>query len=87
VNTVKATVDAVGGHCPFHKVGDEIVFDGHTIQGHFCASAFVAMMPTMFALRYGASFPWMESRPTFACPDPNNPVVFRFSCVPEPEHT
>jgi uncharacterized repeat protein (TIGR04076 family) len=85
MNTVVARVESISGHCAFHKVGDEITFDGHSLTGHFCASALMAMMPTMFALRYDAQFPWRANggRETFACPDPDNPVVFRLITIPE----
>jgi len=68
------------GTCHFgHLVDDLITFDGETIQGRICMSALYSMMPKVFALRYGAKFPWLKDNPdvsTHACPDAFNPVVF-----------
>ncbi len=61
-----------------HQVGDEVVFDGLTVQGKICISALYSMLPKVFAMRYGATFPWLEDPDvaTHACPDAWNPVVF-----------
>lgn len=61
-----------------HKVGDQILFDGMTVQGRICMSALYSMLPKVFAMRYGAHFPWLEDPDvaTHACPDAQNPVVF-----------
>ncbi len=85
MNTVVVTVESIRGHCAAHKVGDQIVFDGHELKGRFCATALVAMMPTLYALRYDAQFPWRMNggRETFACPDPDNLAVFRLTTIPE----
>jgi uncharacterized repeat protein (TIGR04076 family) len=85
--TVIATVKSIGGECAFHRVGDQIIFNGRSIQGQFCPSAFMAMMPTFYALRYGVEFPWLEGRDvtTFACPDAENPVVFEIQRIQEKE--
>jgi uncharacterized repeat protein (TIGR04076 family) len=67
------------GTCAFgHKVGDEIVFDGRTVRGEICLHALYSLMPKVFALRYGAQFPWLEDAnvSTHACPDAWNPLVF-----------
>jgi uncharacterized repeat protein (TIGR04076 family) len=36
------------------------------------------MLPKIFAMRYGATFPWLKDPDvaTHACPDAWNPVVF-----------
>jgi uncharacterized repeat protein (TIGR04076 family) len=42
-------------------------------------SALYSFMPKVFALRYGAHFPWLKDNKDVskhACPDANNPVVF-----------
>ncbi len=68
------------GHCDFgHRVGDEIVFDGRTVRGEMCLHAMYSMMPKIFAMRYGAQFPWLENPDVsiHACPDAHNPVVFQ----------
>jgi uncharacterized repeat protein (TIGR04076 family) len=61
-----------------HKVGDEVRFDGETVQGRICLSALYSFLPKVFAMRYGARFPWLEDPDvaTHACPDALNPVVF-----------
>jgi uncharacterized repeat protein (TIGR04076 family) len=67
------------GHCAFgHKVGDEVVFDGRTVQGEVCFSALYSMLPKVFAMMYGAHFPWLDNPDVsrHACPDAKNPVVF-----------
>ncbi len=68
------------GTCHFgHQVDDVIVFDGETIQGRICISALYSFMPKVFAMRYGAEFPWLKDNKdvsTHACPDAFNPVVF-----------
>ena len=61
-----------------HKVGDQWVIDRKTPEG-VCLSAFNSLLPFLQVLRYGGSFPW-ETDPditTVACPDADNPVVFK----------
>lgn len=78
-------VVSVKGECSFnHKAGDEIVFDGETVKGRVCLSALYSFLPKVFALRYGAEFPWLEDDKdvaTHACPDAQNPVVFEIRRV------
>jgi uncharacterized repeat protein (TIGR04076 family) len=67
------------GTCEFgHKVGDEVVFDGRTVQGEICFHALYSMMPKVFAMMYGAQFPWLKDGDvaTHACPDAQNPLAF-----------
>lgn len=67
------------GTCGFgHKEGDVIVFDGRTVDGEICFSALYTVIPKVYALRYGAEFPWIEDKDvaTHACPDGYNPVIF-----------
>ncbi|HID90054.1 MAG TPA: TIGR04076 family protein [Anaerolineales bacterium] len=76
------------GHCAAgHKVGDEVVFDGLTVQGKICISALYSMLPKVFAMHYGAQFPWLEDPDvaTHACPDAWNPVVFEIRRIREGE--
>ena len=77
---VEARVISQQGTCEFcHQVGDVVVFNGDTIQGRICISALYSFMPKVFAMRYGANFPWLKDNPdvsTHACPDAHNPVVF-----------
>lgn len=76
---VIARVVSQKGTCHFgHKVGDEVVFDGQTVGGRVCFSALYSFLPKVYAMRYGATFPWLEDkdRALHACPDAENPVVF-----------
>lgn len=74
VRVIKQEGSCAAGHC----VGDEIVFDGQTVQGKVCLSALYSFLPKVFAMRYGAEFPWLADKDvsTHACPDAWNPVVF-----------
>lgn len=66
-----------------HKVGDEVLFTGDSVQGRICLSALYSMLPKVYAMRYGAHFPWLEDQSvmTHACPDYKNPVVFELRRV------
>ena len=82
--TIVAKVIKQEGECiAGHKVGDEIHFDGMTIQGDVCIHALYSFLPKVFAMRYGAEFPWLEDSDvaTHACPDAWNPVVFEIRTV------
>ena len=63
-----------------HKVGDEVVinFDENKIEGKVCLHALYSVLPKVFAMAYGAEFPWLEDRDvsTHACPDAWNPLVY-----------
>ncbi len=73
------------GTCQFgHKVDDTVIFDGETIQGRICLSALYSFLPKVFAMRYGANFPWLKEDKnisTHACPDASNPTVFEIRRV------
>ena len=77
---IEVKVISQKGTCQFgHQVDDVIIFDGETIQGRVCISALYSFMPKVFAMRYGADFPWLKENKdisTHACPDAFNPVVF-----------
>jgi uncharacterized repeat protein (TIGR04076 family) len=66
-----------------HRIGEEVVFDGETVQGKVCIHALYSFLPKVFAMRYGAVFPWLEDQDvaTHACPDAWNPVVFEIRRV------
>jgi len=67
------------GTCSFgHEEGDRILFDGERVQGRICMSALFSFIPKVYAMRFGAKFPWLEDPDvmTHACPDAANPVVF-----------
>ena len=72
------------GHCAAgHQVDDEVVFDDRTVEGKVCISALYSFLPKVFAMRYGAEFPWLDDPDvsTHACPDAWNPVVFEIRRV------
>ena len=82
-----AKVISQQGTCAFgHQVGDTVTFDGETVQGRVCLSALYSFLPKVFAMRYGANFPWLKDArdvATHACPDAYNPVVFEIRRVRE----
>jgi uncharacterized repeat protein (TIGR04076 family) len=82
--TVVVQVISQEGHCTAgHRAGDRVVFDGLHVRGKLCIHALYSMLPKVFALRYGAEFPWLQDRDvaTHACPDAFNPVVFELRRV------
>ena len=82
--TIVAKVIKQEGHCAAgHRVGDEVSFGGLTINGKVCIHALYSFLPKVFAMRYGATFPWLEDPDvsTHACPDAKNPVVFEIRRV------
>jgi uncharacterized repeat protein (TIGR04076 family) len=77
--TIVAKVIKQEGHCAAgHKIGDEVIFDGQTVQGKICIHALYSVLPKVLAMRYEAKFPWLDDPDvaTHACPDAWNPVVF-----------
>jgi uncharacterized repeat protein (TIGR04076 family) len=84
---ITARVVSQKGTCSFgHKVGDKVVFDGERIQGRICISALYSFLPKVYAMRYGATFPWLKDNKDVAyhaCPDAFNPVVFEIHRVKE----
>jgi len=84
--TIIARVIKQEGYCVAgHQVGDEVLFDGDTVQGMVCIHALYSFLPKVFAMRFGSDFPWLEDRDvaTHACPDAWNPVVFEIQRVRE----
>lgn len=77
---IVVTVKEQKGTCAAgHKVGDQCIFEGLKMQGYLCPSVFGTIYRYVFALKYGADFPWAESKHIvngIACPDAENPVVF-----------
>jgi uncharacterized repeat protein (TIGR04076 family) len=79
MSAVEVCVKNQKGTCAFgHRVGDRIVFDGKSVKGKICYSALVVLLPKVYAMRYGAEFPWAEDKDSICnvCPDAENPVVF-----------
>ncbi|MGE5197520.1 MAG: TIGR04076 family protein [Deltaproteobacteria bacterium] len=70
---LKLTVSKVEGHC-YHgyKIGDEIILDDFTHPpGHFCLGLAHALFPVIYALSFGAKFPFRENQRSLlvTCPD------------------
>jgi uncharacterized repeat protein (TIGR04076 family) len=84
VSTIEVTVINQKGKCAFgHKVGDKIIFDGKSVKGDICYSALTVLLPKIYAMRYGVEFPWSQNKDVVsnACPDADNPVVFKIRRV------
>ena len=69
-----------------HSVGDEIIisFKDNKIDGKVCLHALYSILPKVFAMAYGAEFPWLEdpNKSTHACPDAWNPLVYEVERIP-----
>jgi uncharacterized repeat protein (TIGR04076 family) len=70
---LKLTVNKVGGHC-YHgyKIGDELILEDFTHPPkHFCLGLAHALFPVIYALSFGAKFPFMENQRSLlvTCPD------------------
>jgi uncharacterized repeat protein (TIGR04076 family) len=61
-----------------HKVGDKFVI-GQQTPANLCSWAFYTLFPFAEVLQFNGVFPWEKDKntATVACPDPENPVVFR----------
>ena len=58
---VEVTVKSQKGKRAFgHRVGDRVFFDGRSVKGEVCYSALVVLLSKVFAIRYGAEFPWSK---------------------------
>lgn len=81
---VRIKVVSQKGTCHLnHKIGDEILVTENGIQGNICIHALYSMLPKVFAIMYGASFPWLKKyeNPKHACPDGKNPVIFELEKI------
>lgn len=70
---LKLTVNKVEGHC-YHgyKIGDEIILEDFTHPPkHFCLGLAHALFPCIYALSFGARFPFMDNQRSIfiTCPD------------------
>lgn len=70
---LKLTVSRVEGHC-YHgyKIGDEIILEDFTHPPkHFCLGLAYALFPAIYALSFGARFPFMDNQRSIfvTCPD------------------
>lgn len=64
-----------------HKVGDIFEMIGvrkEHVKGFMCPTAFIALAPFIYAMRYGGKFPWARDRDSWVgcCPDIDTPVLF-----------
>jgi uncharacterized repeat protein (TIGR04076 family) len=61
-----------------HKLGDVFII-GQKTAPNLCSWAFYTLFPFAEVLQFGGSLPWEKDKDTaiVACPDPDNPVVFR----------
>ena len=81
---IVARVVSKKGNCEAgHDVGDEFVI-GQKTPSAMCSWAFHALFPFAEVLEFGGSFPWEadSGTATVACPDPDNPVVFKLMRTP-----
>jgi len=84
MSAVEVSVKSQEGKCAFgHKIGDKIIFDGKSVKGNVCYSALMVLLPKVYAMRFGAEFPWSKDKGVIfnACPDAKNPVVFEIRRV------
>ena len=59
-----------------HKKGDTFVYQGKLPD--MCPAAFASLYPNLRTLYFGGNFPWEKPGGSkVACPDPDNPVVFK----------
>ena len=68
-----------------HKVGDEWVI-GEATPGGMCMAAFNDILPYLWVLMWGGSFPWTPDPDIFsgvACSDGKNPVLFELRRIRE----
>ena len=85
VKAVTAKVISVKGECGVHKAGDVCAFTAEGVQGKVCIHAMYSMLPKVFAMLYGAKFPWLQNPDvaSHACPDGANPVIFEITRIYE----
>ncbi len=86
---VRTTVVSAHPDCGArHKVGDtwEIsgVYEGAT-KGFICPAALASLWGFIYAMRFGAEFPWGEGPDScvLVCSDPNTPVLFKIERLKE----
>ena len=89
-HTLEVKLVSTKGHCNAnHKLGDTYLIRGDTEKldlgnGGICLHALAAMLPKLFAMRYGSQF-WWSADPDVVranCPDAENPHVFEIRRVP-----
>ncbi|HIE05494.1 MAG TPA: TIGR04076 family protein [bacterium (Candidatus Stahlbacteria)] len=59
-----------------HRTGQKFIYEGRLPD--ICPAAFHSLYPYLRVLQFGGNLPWEEEgQALIACPDPENPVVFR----------
>jgi len=84
VKTIEVKVASIKGTCGAgYKIGDIARVTEQGVEGKICIHALYSMLPAVFAMMYGARFPWLSDpdKKTHACPDAANPVVFEITRV------
>jgi len=84
VKYIEVKVADVKGTCGAGwKVGDTARVTEQGVEGKICIHALYSMLPAVFAMMYGARFPWLPDpdTKTHACPDAANPVVFQITRI------
>ena len=83
VKYIEVKVASVKGTCGLQKVGDVARVTEQGVEGKICIHALYSMLPAVFAMMYGARFPWLSDpdKKTHACPDAANPVIFEITRV------
>jgi uncharacterized repeat protein (TIGR04076 family) len=84
VKHIEVKVASIKGTCGAgHKVGDIARVTEQGVEGKICIHALYSMLPAVFAMMFGARFPWLSDpdKKTHACPDAANPVVFEITRV------
>ena len=81
VKYIEVKVASVKGTCELQKVGDVARVTVQGVEGKICIHALYSMLPAVFAMMYGARFPWLSDpdKKTHACPDAAFPVVFEIT--------
>jgi len=68
------------GHCSAnHRVGEKFLIKNYKTPQGICLSAFHAIWPVARTFLLNGVQPWDENKDEtyVACPDPDNPVVFK----------
>jgi uncharacterized repeat protein (TIGR04076 family) len=84
VKHIEVKVASIKGTCGAgHKVGDVVRVTENGVEGKICIHALYSMLPAVFAMMYGAKFPWLSNpdKKTHACPDAANPAVFEIARI------
>ena len=82
---ITVRVKEIRGNCDVSRVGDVLeITPGPKMTGKIGPTAFNAIYPYIFAIRFGAEFPWAEknkNKVTVVCPDPEGLVIYEIKRV------